>query len=180
MGLDKSLLPVGGRPLIAHIADQLAFFAERLIGSNDPARYAFLSLPVVPDQEPGHGPLMGILSCVDRAAHDLCFVTGCDIPTLDRGFILELLALSDGYDIVIPRLADGKTEPLLAVYRKTVVPVARTIMARGGRRIVELLDELRVRFVVADSLTWYCNLNTLEDYRRWLAARRSGCGTAPV
>ncbi len=174
MGLDKSMLLVGNRPMIGLIADQLAFFPERLIGSNNPDKYAFLGIPVVPDQRPGIGPLMGILSCVDRAAHELCFVTGCDIPTLEASFILRLLADAPGYDIVIPRLADGRVEPLLAVYRKTVVPVAQAIVARGGRRIVELVDGLRVRFVPGESLPWYRNLNTPEDYRRWLAERTPG------
>ena len=169
MGLDKALLEVGHQTLIGHIADQLAFFPERLIGSNDPDKLAFLGIPVVPDQRPGCGPLMGILSCVDRAAHDLCFVTGCDIPTLDRRFILHLLAEAHEHDIVMPRLADGRVEPLLAVYRKTVVPVAQAIVERGGRRIVELFDHLRVRFVSGQSLSWYRNLNTMEDYRQWLA-----------
>jgi molybdopterin-guanine dinucleotide biosynthesis protein A len=174
MGLDKSLLEVGNQPMIGHIADQLACFPERLIGSNDPARYAFLHIPVIPDQVRGRGPLMGILSCVDRAAHELCFVTGCDIPMLDPGFILHLLAQADDYDIVMPQFADGRVEPLLAVYRKTVVPVAQAIVERGGRRIVELFDHLRVHFVSGDSLSWYHNLNTMGDLRRWMARGTPG------
>lgn len=179
MGFDKSLIPLGDGPLIAHIADQLAFFAERLVGSNDQAKYAFLNIPVVGDEKPGCGPLMGILSCVDAAAHELCFVTGCDIPTLDPRFVLDLLDQAADHDIVMPRLADGRVEPLLAVYRKTVVPVARAIVARGGRRVVELLDHLRVRFVPGDSLTWYRNLNTVEDYRQWLAQGGAGRDGSP-
>jgi molybdopterin-guanine dinucleotide biosynthesis protein A len=174
MGVDKSMLPVGGRPLIAYIADQLTFFPERLIGSNDPDKHAFLGLPVVPDEAPGHGPLMGILSCVERATHELCFVTGCDIPTLDHDFILELLAQADGHDAVMPRFRDGRVEPLVAVYRKTVVPVARALVARGIHRVLDVQDHLRVCFVAADSLGWYCNLNTVEDYHRWLAASDVG------
>lgn len=179
MGFDKSMLKVGHRPMIGHIADQLAFFPERLIGSNDPVRFDFLKIPVVPDQIPGRGPLMGILSCVDRATHELCFVTACDIPTLDPRFVLHLLAQADDHDIVMPQFDDGRVEPLLSVYRKTVVPVAQAIVERGGRRIVELFDHLRVRFVSGDSLSWYHNLNTMEDYRRWLAGGSSGPPDTP-
>jgi len=179
MGSDKSMLEVDGQPMIGRVADQLAFFPERLIGSNDPARFEFLRIPVVPDRIPGRGPLMGILSCVDRAAFDLCFVTGCDIPILNPRFILHLLAQADEHDIVMPRFSDGRVEPLLGVYRKTVVPVAQAIIERGGRRIVELFDHLRVRFVSGDGLSWYHNLNTVEDYRRWMAASASGPPDAP-
>ncbi|MCU0291333.1 MAG: molybdenum cofactor guanylyltransferase [Thermoanaerobaculaceae bacterium] len=174
MGRDKSLLKIGSRPMIGHIADQLAFFPERLVGANDPEKYAFLGLPVVPDEKPGVGPLMGLLSCVNRASHELCFVTGCDIPILDRPFILHLLAEADDHDIVVPRLPDGRVEPLLAVYRKTVVPVARDIVEHGGRRIVELFGHLRVRFVSGEALSWYSNINTIREYHQFIAGGSGG------
>jgi molybdopterin-guanine dinucleotide biosynthesis protein A len=110
---------------------------------------------------------MGILSCVDRAAHDLCFVTGCDIPTLDASFILQLLAQAKNCDIVVLRRADGQVEPLLAVYRKSIIPVAEAALQRGHRRIVAIFDYLRVQFIASDHLNWYRNLNTMEDYRQW-------------
>ncbi|MEI6563518.1 MAG: molybdenum cofactor guanylyltransferase [bacterium] len=167
MGRDKSMLAVDGQPMIGHIAGQLSYFQERLISSNDPEKYAFLKLPVVSDREPGYGPLMGILSSVDRAAHDLCFVTGCDIPALDPGFVMQLLAQAEDHDIVMPQHADGRVEPLLAVYRKSIIPVAEAELRGGNRRIVSLFDKLRVRFVAADQENWYHNLNTMEDYRLW-------------
>lgn len=171
MGTDKSLLHVSGKPMIAHIADQLDFFPERIIGSDEPDKYAFLNLPVIPDQEPGKGVLMGIMSCVDRASYDLCFVTGCDIPKLDSSFVMEVLDRAREKDIVVPRFSNNLMEPLLGVYRKTIVPVARKILESGGRRIVELMDHLDVGYVPAEGLLWYANLNTMEDYRAWVSSK---------
>lgn len=167
MGTDKSLLPLAGQPLIQHITGQLTpLFDQVLVAANDPEKYAFLQLPIVPDEEPGQGPLMGILSGVAAAAHDLSFVTACDIPHLDPGFILGLLKAAAGYDIVMPTSAAGRHEPLLAVYRKSVVPLARQILRQGGRRITELFPTARVRFVDLPEGGWYRNLNTPEDYRQ--------------
>jgi molybdenum cofactor guanylyltransferase len=181
MGTDKSLLPLDGQPLIQHIARQLEpLFDQVLIGANRPEKYAFMQLPVVPDEEPDQGPLMGILSCVSASAHELNFVTACDIPHLDLGFVLELLKASDGYDIVMPVSANGRHEPLFAVYRKTMLPLARRVLRRGGRRITELFESAQVRFVDLPAADWYRNLNTPEDYRRAIepAAEPSGrtCG----
>ncbi|HOX24237.1 MAG TPA: molybdenum cofactor guanylyltransferase [Candidatus Krumholzibacteria bacterium] len=167
MGTDKSLCDAGGRPLIAHIAAQLDYFPERLIGASAADRFAFLGLPVVPDREPGRGPLMGILSCVERAAYDLSFVTACDIPHLDSAFVLGLLAQAGEVDIVLPRLPDGRTEPLLAVYRKTIIPAAEAALRDGQRRIVSLLDHVRVRFVPFGPPAWYRNLNSPHDLATW-------------
>ncbi|MBN1944414.1 MAG: molybdenum cofactor guanylyltransferase [Bradymonadales bacterium] len=172
MGVDKSLLEIDGQPMIARIADQLAYFPERIVGANDPGKYDFLQLEVVPDQKAGQGPLMGILSCVQRAAYEICFVTACDIPQLDPRYVLHLVSQAEGCDIVMPRFGNGRVEPLLAVYRKTVVPVARSILERGGRRIVELFDHLTVRFVSGEDMGWYRNLNTEEEVQRWREGRK--------
>ncbi len=173
MGAEKSLCDAGGRPLIAHIAAQLDYFPELLIGANEAAKYAFLDLPIVPDRVRGLGPLMGILSCVARASHDRCFVTACDIPELDPHFLLELVSRADDVDVVMPRLPDGRTEPLLAVYRKSIVPAAEDLLRAGPQRIISLLRRVRVRYVPFGPPGWYCNLNTREDIAAWRATRLS-------
>jgi molybdenum cofactor guanylyltransferase len=169
MGTDKSLLPWAGEPLVQHIVRQLQpLFDQVLIGANSPEKYAFLGLPVVPDQEPGQGPLMGILSGISASVHELNFVTACDIPHLDPGFILDLLRAAEGHDIAMPVNAAGRHEPLLAVYRRSVAPLARRILQQGGRRIADLLGVAKVRFVEMPESGWYRNLNTPEDYQRAL------------
>ena len=62
-GGDKCLLPVGGRPILAHViarlAPQVGMLALNANGA--PARFAEFGLPVLPDIIPGHaGPLAGI------------------------------------------------------------------------------------------------------------------------
>ncbi|NCU32376.1 MAG: molybdenum cofactor guanylyltransferase, partial [Candidatus Moranbacteria bacterium] len=99
MGEDKSLLPVNGRPLIAHIVDQLRDrFDEIIIGANDPEKYAFLNLPVVTDIEKDKGPLMGIYSCLNASTNDVNFVTACDIPVMNTKLISDMLQLVAGVD----------------------------------------------------------------------------------
>ena len=129
---------------------------------------------MVPDRERGKGPLMGIFSCLERASNELAFVTGCDIPSIDPGFVLHLLALAPDHDIVIPRLDDGRTEPMLALYRKSIAPVAEELLRSGQRRIIGLLGRVRVRHVPFDRPAWYGNLNTAEDYRRWISREDTG------
>src|SRR5215216_36271 len=64
-GGDKSLVRLGGRPLIAHVLDRLTRQASAVaISANgDPARFAEFGLPVLPDTVPGYlGPLAGLLA----------------------------------------------------------------------------------------------------------------------
>ncbi len=171
MGQDKSMLPTPNGPLIAHITDQLRpQFREILIAANDSQKYAFLGLPVVPDQIPGQGPLMGILSALEASSHDLNFITGCDIPHMDVAFIRQLLHEASDCDLVMPRSGEGRYEPLFAVYRKSVCGPAREILTGGGRKIAMLLDRVRSRIIPMPDAPWYRNLNTQEEYAQWVEA----------
>jgi molybdopterin-guanine dinucleotide biosynthesis protein A len=62
-GVDKPLLPLGGRPIIEHLLDRLRPQAGpiALSANGDPARYAHLGLPVLADDVTGRGPLGGVL-----------------------------------------------------------------------------------------------------------------------
>ena len=62
-GGDKALLPLGGRPLLAHVIERLRpQVAEIVLNANDdPGRFAAFGLPLVPDRLAGQmGPLAGI------------------------------------------------------------------------------------------------------------------------
>jgi molybdopterin-guanine dinucleotide biosynthesis protein A len=171
MATDKSLLPIAGRPLVEHIALQLRPLVDELfLGANDPGKYAFLGLPVVPDEQPGQGPLMGILSCLAAAKHNPVFITACDIPAFPRDFVQGMLLRAARADLVIPRHDDGRYEPLLAVYSRGLVPAIRSLLAAGKRRLVDILDipGIRVDPVPMPKGDWYRNLNTPDEYQSYI------------
>lgn len=70
-GGDKGLLPLGGRPILAHVIERLEPQVERLAlnANGDPARFAAFGLPVLRDSiEDRPGPLAGVLAGLDWAA----------------------------------------------------------------------------------------------------------------
>lgn len=173
MGRDKSLLHMGGKPLIAHIVDQLRpHFAELLVSASDPARYAFLDLPIVPDRVPDQGPLMGIASALAVARHDRVFVTACDIPELDVDLMASLLRRARGRDGAVPRSPGGLFEPLFAVYRKPFSATAEAVLATGQRRVHAAFDRCDIAMVNLDAGADPINLNTPEDLARYKARLR--------
>lgn len=168
-GEDKSLLPVNGKPLIQHIAEQLTdHFDEVIIGANDIEKYKFLQKRVIPDFEMGKGPLMGIYSCLMASSNEVNFITACDIPEMNLGIIKRMIDLSVEYDIVMPVSNKEKHEPLFAVYKKNVANKAGLILRSNGRKIVELLKYAKYRFVDFKSDSWYRNLNYKDDYNNFI------------
>ncbi len=174
MGEDKSLLPIAGRTMIEHIIAQLEPWTDdMLIGANDPDTYSFTGLPVIKDRKQGCGPLMGIASCLEAARNSRIFVVACDIPEIPPSFFHRLVSESRTADVVMPLDAEGRAEPLLAVYSKKALPAMRAMLERGARRVVSILSEqaraefsLSVKYVELGNASWYRNVNTKEEYHR--------------
>jgi len=173
MGRDKSMLPVGARPMIEHVCAQLRdVFDEVLVSTNTPEEHAFLGLRTVPDRAPGRGPLMGIASALEASAHELNFVVACDAPDLNIALAHRLLDRAAGRDAVVPRGPGGAVEPLFAVYRKSLAPRAHRLLGAGEGRVRALFAKGRTRYVdLPPGEAVPANLNTREEYAAHVAAR---------
>lgn len=166
MGIDKSLMPINGQPLIQHIVDQLWLLTTNIIiSTNTPERHAFLGLPMVADEQSGFGPIMGILSCLAAIESDHLLVTPCDVPVLPLPFLLALAERSKSADIVMATDRQGRHEPLLAIYARRLEPLLRHLVNAGERRIVTLVTHpgIHTEFISLAGQDWYRNLNTPAD-----------------
>ena len=165
MGRDKATLPIGGKPMIKHIYDQIRpWFSEVIISSNEPDKHAFLGAPVVADEKKGHGPLMGIASAIKASNYDRNFVIACDIPNVDIALMLKLLRQSRDCDGCVPRLAGAKYEPLFAVYRKSMLKTIHDLLTAGERKIDRAYDLCKMDFVDIAPDRGINNINTKQDY----------------
>lgn len=168
MGRDKTMLPVNAQPLIQRVCDRFRdTFDEVLISGNDMEKYAFLNLPVVPDQVPGQGPLMGIASALQASRSDVNMVVASDMPDVPLPYTRRMLAEIDGYDVVVPRGADGQVEPLLAVYRKSLADMMLEMIRAGDRRIRSIFEHCRTKYVDLPGGDAIRNLNTMKDYEEY-------------
>jgi molybdopterin-guanine dinucleotide biosynthesis protein A len=138
--------------------------------ANDPAPYAFLKLPIVPDQQPNYGPLMGLYSGLVVARHELVLLVACDMPFLSTPLLAHMLEMAGQGDVVIPTTSDGQ-HPLHAVYRRsTCLPAITQAIALGKRRMIAFHDQVKVVEIGDDALRRFdpgglalLNVNTPED-----------------
>ena len=167
-GADKALLPLGGRPLIAHVLDRLEPQVERvLISANgDPARFQGFGCRVLPDAAP-QGPLSGILAALTAAAgmgatHVVS--TPCDTPFLPGDLVPQLMLAAEGTPSGLALAADPTGDhPATAIWPVGLVPALAAFLAEGEAKVTRFTaahQAARARFPDPRA---FLNLNTPED-----------------
>ena len=156
-GGDKTLLELGGRPILAHVIDRLApqVAGLALNANGDPARFARFDLPVLPDGIPGFaGPLAGVLAGLDwaaaRGADRIVTVAG-DTPFFPRDLVRRLQETATGmtHPLVLaatPADPDMQTKsksrsglirhPTFGLWPVTLRDDLRDALAGGLRKVV--------------------------------------------
>ncbi len=168
MGQNKALMEIDGRAMALRIADVAApvFGTVSVVG--ELSEYGNLRLPVLPDRFPGLGPVAGIEAALHASAAELNCCIACDMPSITSTLLESLAgAVEADCDCVIPRYADGRREPLCAIYRRSCHPVILAALQSGTRKVMNLLDLLRVKYVPIGEPGCFANLNTPEEWRSY-------------
>lgn len=170
-GGDKVLLPLGDRPLLAHVvrlaAPQVAALA--LSANGDPARFAPFRLPVLADTIPGFpGPLAGILAGMDWAAHHHPAATlvasfAGDTPFFPTDLVARLAASSDAACAT----AGGRLHPVFGLWPLAARERLRRAVTVDGMRRVEdwatAVGAVPVDCSEADGSDPFFNVNRPDD-----------------
>lgn len=171
MGSPKALLPVGTTTLIEWLVERLApEFAHLAVAGRDLARLpAGLRPHLAPDLHPGAGPLAGVEAGLAASPHDLVVAVACDMPAVTAALLRRLAdaAGRPGVDAAVPRVA-GRPEPACAAYRRSAAGPIGDALGAGRYRAADVLGGLRVRWLDGEDPALFANLNTPDDYRRFL------------
>jgi molybdenum cofactor guanylyltransferase len=167
-GVDKGLVELDGRPMVAHVLARLGPQVGALLvnANQNPDRYASFGFPVVPDDVGGFaGPLAGLHAGLTRAGTRCVVTCPCDSPFLP----LDLVArLADGLERDDAELAVARTfdqpHPVFALARRDVLPHLTQYLAAGGRKIDAWYATLRVVEVpFDDEADAFRNINTADE-----------------
>jgi len=131
MGHDKALIPLAGKPLIAHALAilQQAGLSTSIAG----ARSSLASFaPLIDDS--GQGPLSGICAALVSTAAPLAVFLPVDQPFLPPSLISVLLehARITGAAVTVPSI-NGFAETFPAVVDRSVLPALQSALGRDER-----------------------------------------------
>ncbi|HKE74704.1 MAG TPA: NTP transferase domain-containing protein [Acidimicrobiales bacterium] len=153
MGRDKALVSVDGEALAARVAAALraAGAADVVAVGGDAGALAALGLPVVPDAEPGAGPLTGLVTALGRPGlrGRVAFVAACDLvapsPAAIRATVAALAAAPEG-DVAVP-VAGGRRQWMHAAWRAAAGAPLAAAFAAGERAVHAAVAAAALRVV---------------------------------
>ncbi|HTY14569.1 MAG TPA: molybdenum cofactor guanylyltransferase [Methanoregulaceae archaeon] len=172
-GREKYFFVHDGKTFIERLLETLSPAVDEIIlVARDPRqceRFSrFSEVICVHDIRKGLGPIGGIHAGVIAAKGDSLFISGCDMPLVNRDIVVYLFSLLDGYDAVIPAWDTVMFEPLHAVYRKAAL--LRYLDSHESLSLRDMIRSLNARFVGVENLkkydpclTTFVNINKLED-----------------
>lgn len=180
MGVPKATLQFGDETMLQRVVRLLSTVVSPIVvvAARDQ------TLPPLPesviitrDEREAKGPLEGIRAGLSGMPEsiDAAYITSCDVPLLVPAFVERMVDLMGDHDIAVMEI-DGFPHPLSAIYRRTALPYAESLLAEDRLRPVFLFDAVRTRRVkleemigVDPELKTLRNLNTPADYRAALA-----------
>ncbi len=179
-GGDKCLLPLGGRPMLAHVIGRIAPQVEAVVlnANGDAARFADFGLPVVADSIAGFaGPLAGVLAGMDWAAENrfshivsVAADTPFFPPRLVQGLRFACEAVGQPMAMVhSPRAGGGYfRQPTFALYDVADRAHLRAALQEGLRKVIQWAEPLGCAPIVFHGFgdDPFFNINTPEDLAR--------------
>lgn len=165
----KGLIRLGDSTIVEHLLGESPIPCA-FINSNTAETYQGLGPPIVGDVVGGRGAPGGVVTALAMASSEWVLVLGCDMPNVTRAVMTQLLeARSPTCDVVCGERR-GQLEPLLGVYRRSLVHQWAPRVFEGSAQNVPglraLLREARTTLVEVGDDSVFESVNTAADLRR--------------
>ena len=164
MGTDKATLPFGNYGSLAEYQYRrlTRLFRDVYIGSKTD-KFDF-EAPLILDRCEASSPMAGLVSAFETLKKaDAIFVLSVDAPFVDESIISELICTDGNADAVIARCCQ-KLQPLCGLYRRSVLPYAKSALEADKHKMGRLLEELNTHYVSFEEKKAFLNLNRPEEY----------------
>ena len=167
-GIDKGLVELEGRPMIAYIIDALRPQVDSILinANRNISTYQEYGHNVISDElEDFQGPLAGMATGLKHCKTDYIATVPCDGPVLAENYIDILIKAATQANSPISVGFDGsRLQPVYALIHRDLLSDLNDYLASGQRKIDRWYD--KHQFVKADfssALDMFTNINTPED-----------------
>jgi molybdopterin-guanine dinucleotide biosynthesis protein A len=175
-GRNKALEILGGKRLIECVFERVKPLSSEIliVTSQEQLDLSVTSeAEILVDIYSSKGPLGGIYTGLLASGSSHSLVVACDMPFLNTELLRYMTELSRGFDAVVPRLVEGKMEPLHAIYSKSCLSNLKTQLEHNQLKLDSVLNKVHVRYVeraecqrLDPQLLSFFNINYRSDLDR--------------
>ncbi len=164
-GIHKGNLRIGAESFTQRLVNELKAHCQQLFLSyGSSVQQEYEDCCIIRDEYADCGPMGGLHAGLKACNSDILLVAACDMPLLRWDLYSFLLTQLEEYDAVIP-VADGKIQPLAAVYTKALLPVLEANLKLGNYRLMSALEQINIHYVeLPQFAAMLRNINTVEEY----------------
>ena len=178
-GPEKSLLQLGDKTLVSHVADRLKQETPQVIlnANGDAARFSKLGLPIQPDTVEGFvGPLAGVLAGMrwaqenSNATH--LITAAADTPFFPSDYVSKMLIHKQNQDAEIALASSNcRRHPTFGLWPvKLANALEHFLVDEGNRKVmlfVERYTNCEVNFDTNENdIDPFFNVNTPDDMKK--------------
>ena len=167
-GVDKGLVILAGKPLMAHVVERLTPQVEQIIisANRNLPEYGSWADTVIKDSIGEYdGPLAGIASGLEVSTTDYVLTAPCDSPLLARDLADRMYTESVSAKAEVAVASDGKRlQPVFMLIHRSLLTSMVAFLEAGERKIDKWFDQHAVTVVdFSDEPETFININTVEE-----------------
>lgn len=167
MGTDKGFLKLNTKPFVQYSIDALKPLVSNVIIVSDHSEYDSLGHRRITDDIKGAGPVSGIYSGLKASKTTYNLVLSCDIPLITTVVLQKLIEAVDEESEIIQAKSNGKTMPLIALYKSNVKNIFKRLLEQDERRLRIAIKACSYKNVVLNEAYQNAtlNVNTKEELK---------------
>ncbi len=168
MGTDKGFLQLNNKSFVQYSIDALKPLVFDIIIVSDNSNYDVFGHQRITDDIKDAGPVSGIYSGLQASKTEYNLILSCDVPLISSEVLQQLIEEVDDTVEIIQAESNGKSMPLVALYKRGVKSLFYRFLQNNERRLRIAIKACSYKNVVLDETHQNAtlNVNTKEDFKQ--------------
>jgi molybdenum cofactor guanylyltransferase len=167
IGSDKGFLLLKNKPFIKCIIEAMQPLVKDIIIVSNNSDYDVFKLKRINDLIENSGPLAGLYTGLRYSNTEDNLVLSCDVPLINTETLKKLTNNIEQNIDVIQLESNGKTMPLIAMYKKHCKNKFLELLQQGERRLRFAVKQCNIKTIVLNTELekFTTNVNTLNNLK---------------
>ena len=165
MERDKALLPFDDKNSLAEYQYERfkPLFSKVYISAKN-NKFDF-PVEIIEDCYPDSSPLVALVSIFEQLDVNEVMILSVDSPFVDIEVFRQLKDRGEIDSMAVVAESPRGVEPLCAIYQRSILPVAKTMIQENRHRLQRLLESVKTQKVFIDDSHKFMNLNYFFEYK---------------